>query len=195
MKKSIRITILFFVVQQVIYAQSIKDSQINFYVTHLNFYPYNKILESIGTPDTLVFYEYPLTNDRNEHIPKLLQLIIYRKDSLWHGTSLIVFSKNHNKYTIWKMTMPIVLENRIFDEDITNMINEFNLIDYSEDISGYHTSIFVKQGAEMYSAWIIGNLSDFSKELPETAYVLSMGYFGSFNMKIVKKYKKRGYRF
>ncbi len=175
------------------YAQSMRDTllnnQISYYVTLLNNYPYNKIFVKIGSPDTLIFFQYPLSNDKNDQLPKSLELFIYKRNGIWHGCSIICFSKHCNKCKIWIMMKPIALENRIFDDNINKMLYEFGLIDYSNDLSIYHTSIFFKQGKEMSSAWIIGDLRDFSSSMPETACVLSMCYLASINMKVIKTFK------
>ena len=192
--KSIMLFVVLLLTQRTGYTQSMKDTrlkqQISYYVTLLNSYPYNKIIEKIGSPDTLVFIQYPLSNDRNDQIPKSLDLFIYKRDGIWYGCSIVVFTKYHNKYTIWKMMKPLGLECRIEDDNINNMLNEFDLIDYSYELFIYHTSIFVRQKKEMSSAWIIGDLKDFSSSMPETAYVLSTCFLNTFNMKIKKYIKK-----
>lgn len=156
----------------------------------LESYPYNKVLESLGNPDTFLFIHYPLTKYRNE--PQVLELFLFFKDSVWRGASLICYSNHPSSCYIpidkWELTKPRYLFSD-FSARLDDLIKELDNVDYSYEMSLNATEVFVKIGTNINVGKVYGNIMNFFYEMPVLSYLFTVGYFESFNSEIINTYK------
>ncbi len=155
----------------------------------LESYPYNKVLESLGNPDTFLFIHYPLTKYRTP--PQVLELFLYVKDSVWWGASLICYSNNASSCYIpidkWELTKPRYLFSDL-SARLDDLIKELDKVDYSYEMSFNATEVFVKIGTNINVGRVYGNFMDFFYEMPVLSYLFAVGFFESINYEIIKTY-------
>lgn len=160
------------------------DSNHFWYFEH---YPYNKVLNYLDNPDTIVFCHYPLRRYEEADTPIAINLYVYKKSGKWWATSLILF-RNQKCRRYWKLTKPMWVHT-----DLTKMMDEVAVttknVDYSEDYTTIHTSVYIKSGS-VVTKWLIGNIRDLFYTEPEFSYFFIVAMLESYNTEIVKTYRE-----
>lgn len=148
-------------------------------------YPYNEVLDYLGNPDTILFCHYPLRRYEEENAPIAINLYAYKKYGEWWATSLISFrDRKYRQY--WRLTKTMWVQTDL-TEKLNEVATEAKNIDYSEDYTTIHTSVYIKSGSEV-TKWLIGNIRDLFYNEPAFSYFFTVALLESYNIEFVKTY-------
>ena len=165
-------------------------------------HPFNEVIDYLNNPDTLLICHYPLRYYKSDGAPVSVTIYVYKENGNWKSASLLEFAKTQNKSkdswkqkqkTYWKLTEPMWLQSDFrIAEKMKELRPELRSNIAKEDISTIHTYGFVKYGDDITTFWITGNLrDDLFTRYPNLSYILTVSFFESYNLNIVKKYRQK----
>lgn len=181
--------------QKMIFAQDMnrerQDSMVIFWNKEFQDYPYSQILRDINYSDTLFYCKYPPRFYRENKAPIYIDMFLYVQNGTWKGTIFLTYIDR--KYKKWDLLKPMWI---FFDltEQIGIVIEELNKMDYTIEISGPSTSVFIKWGEQSYAGHMSGNIHSGLENMPALAKIIAVGFFETYNLNVEKKYKKKTYR-
>jgi len=150
-------------------------------------YPFANILDAIGNPDTVFICHLPNVYFEETDIPVAINLIVYKTNDLWRGTTLQTYAKKNTMEYVLMDTIPIYIN---LDHRFEMMKEELGQQEvWNGDISIDHTYLYIKCGVEVYIT-LLRSLPDFWDELPALTNFVSVCLFKTCTSKVINRYQR-----
>ena len=157
-------------------------------------YPFPNVMTLIGEPDTFLWCSLPCHYHEFEedNAPFCINLLVYKKDGCWHGTTIQEYLK---KRTIDYRLTDTMYMHRDLDLMFSYVIDEMKKSRLlQDDRSGSHSYILARDTTEHYIT-LIGSLAvdmpDWMDIMPDLSSFVAICLFKTHTTKVLKKYRVR----